>query len=136
MSLFSIFFPREEREFRGDRWVSISLRTLHLIGLIGVGGGFLFQAEEAVWKPYWMLCAGSGVALICLYMWYSAIWLIQLRGLVILLKLGLLLCLPLFDGREVYVLILIVVLSGIISHAPGDVRYYSIFHGRRLESLD
>lgn len=136
MSFFNVFFPREEREFRGDRWVSISLRTLHLIGLIGVGGGFLFQAEEATWRPYWMLCAGSGAALICLYIWYSAIWVIQLRGLVILFKLGLLLCLPLVEGYEVHVLILIVVLSGIISHAPGDVRYYSIFHGRRLESLD
>ena len=83
-----------------------------------------------------MLCAGSGAALICLYIWYSAIWVIQLRGLVILFKLGLLLCLPLVEGYEVHVLILIVVLSGIISHAPGDVRYYSIFHGRRLESLD
>jgi hypothetical protein len=136
MSIFRVFFPRQEREFRGDRWVSISLRTLHLIGLMGVGGGFLFQAEDTVWMPYWWVCVGSGAALVCLYVWYSAIWLIQLRGLVVLLKLVLLSCLPLVAGNEIYVLVLIVVLSGLISHAPGDVRYFSIFHRRRLDALE
>jgi len=136
MRIFEVLFPSEEREFRGDRWVSISLRTLHLIGLMGTGGGVLFEAEESTWMPYWMLCTGSGAALICLYIWYSAIWLIQLRGLMILFKLGLLICLPLFEGYEIHVMVLIVIVSGIILHAPGDVRYYSIFHRRRLESFD
>ena len=135
MSLYSVLFPAEEREFRGDRWVSISLRTLHLIGLIGAGGGFLFDAPRESWWPYWLLCSGSGVALICLYLWYSAIWLLQLRGVVVLVKLGLVLCLPVLEGYQTQVLVFIVIISGIISHAPGDIRYYSIFHRRRLESL-
>ncbi|MCZ6633401.1 MAG: hypothetical protein O7G87_08350, partial [bacterium] len=61
--------------------------------------------------------------------------LIQLRGLVILFKMVLLSCVLAFEGYEAYILVIIVVLSGLISHAPGDVRYFSIFHGRRLESL-
>ena len=98
MSLYRVLFPVEEREFKGDRWVSISLRTLHLIGLISAGGGFLFHAPQETWWPYWVLCSGSGAALICLYLWYSAIWVLQLRGIVILVKLGLVLCLPMMEA--------------------------------------
>jgi hypothetical protein len=136
LNFFTILFPRKEREFKGDRWVSISLRTLHLIGIVGVGSGLLFDAPKETWCPYWMLCVGSGVAMICLYIWYSAIWVIQLRGIVIFFKIALVLCLPLLEGYEPHILVIVIVLSGLISHAPGAARYYSIFHRRQIEYLD
>lgn len=136
MNLSRLFFPPEERAFKGDRWVSISLRTLHLVGIAGLGGGFLYQASREAWMPYLILSLASGCALVGLYIWYSAIWLIQLRGLVILFKMVLLSCVLAFEGYETHILVAIVILSGLISHAPGDVRYFSIFHGRRVESLD
>ncbi len=115
--------------------MSISLRTLHLIGIAGLGGGYLYQAPREAWVPYSILSIASGSALICLYIWYSAIWLIQLRGLVILFKLVLLSCVLVFEGYEAHILVAVVILSGLISHAPGDIRYFSIFHRRRIESL-
>lgn len=136
MSLFRVLFPHEERSFKGDRWVSISLRTLHLIGIAGLGGGFLYQAEPAAWMPYLFLTMASGCLQICLYIWYSAIWLIQLRGLVILFKMVLLSSVIAFEEYAAYILVVIVILSGLMAHAPGDVRYFSIFHGRRVESLE
>ena len=41
-----------------------------------------------------------------------------------------------FEEYAAYILVVIVILSGLMAHAPGDVRYFSIFHGRRVESLE
>ena len=47
-----ILFPRDSRSFSGKRWVNIALRTIHLIGVAGLGGGFLYQSPSEVWLPY------------------------------------------------------------------------------------
>ena len=135
MKISRVLFPRDYRSFGGKRWVNITLRTLHLIGVAGLGGGFLYRAPKAVWFPYLVLSIASGCAIICLDLWTNAIWLIQLRGIAILIKVGVLLCLPLLTGYEPHALVITIVISGIIAHAPGDVRYFSIFHGRRVEDL-
>jgi hypothetical protein len=59
---------------------------------------------------------------------------VQVRGLVIFLKLILLVLLgryPLLDGS---ILAVIIVISAVISHAPGSLRYYSVYHGRQILS--
>ncbi|MCP4697295.1 MAG: hypothetical protein GY862_10650 [Gammaproteobacteria bacterium] len=135
MNFFRLIFPRESRAFPGIRWVKISFRTLHLLGIAGLGGAFLYSAPREFWMPYLMLTAASGFALMLLDIWSNGIWLIQLRGIAIVIKLLLFFSLPLFGGFEHYVFIAILIISGVISHAPGDIRYFSIFHGRRIESL-
>jgi hypothetical protein len=135
MRISRVLFPRDYRSFPGKRWVNIALRTVHLIGVAGLGGGFLYQAPQAAWLPYLVLSIASGFAIMCLDIWTDGIWLIQLRGIAILIKLIVLLCVPFFGGYEPYVLVIVIVISGLIAHAPGDVRYFSIFHGGRIEDL-
>jgi len=108
---------------------------MHLIGIAGLGGGFLYQSPKEVWVPYLILSIASGSGLMCLAVWTDGIWFIQLRGIVILFKLILLLSIPFLKGYGGYALIITIVISGVIAHAPGDVRYYSIFHGKRVEDL-
>ncbi len=108
---------------------------MHLVGIAGLGGGFLYQSPREVWLPYLILSIASGSGLMCLAIWTDGIWFIQLRGIVILFKLILLLSIPFFKGYAGYALIIIIVISGVIAHAPGAVRYYSIFHGKRVEDL-
>ena len=86
-----ILFPRDSRSFSGKRWVNIALRTMHLIGVAGLGGGFLYQSPSEVWLPYLMLSIASGFGIMCLAIWTNGIWFIQLRGIAILIKLILLL---------------------------------------------
>ena len=43
------------------RWTKISLRTLHLLAVAGVGGGILFGLEKDLWINYWWLALVSGV---------------------------------------------------------------------------
>ena len=111
------------------------LRTMHLIGVAGLGGGFFYQAPKEVWLPYLALSIVSGFGIMCLDIWGNAIWLIQLRGIAILIKMMVFLCLPFFEDYRAHVLVITIVISGIIAHAPGDVRYFSILHGRRLDDL-
>lgn len=135
MNLFHLLFPEETRTVPGKRWINISLRTLHLIGVAGIGGGFLYSAPQAAWLPFLRLTILSGVGLFVLEIYSHGIYLVQLRGLAVIAKILLLFALLFWGEYAGAILIAIIVLSGVFSHAPGDVRYFSIFHGRRLESL-
>ena len=136
MSLYRLLFPSDYRTFRGKRWVKITLRTAHLVGTAGLGGGFLYQAPREFWLPYLTLTIVSGFAIMFLEIWTSGLWFIQLRGIAILVKLALLSCLHFSPGYGGPALVLSVVISSLISHAPGDIRYFSVFHGRRLDLLE
>jgi len=117
------------------RWANIVLRTMHLIGIAGIGGAYLYPAENAAWAPYLWLTLASGFSLIGISLYSNGIWLIQLRGLAILLKLLLLLLLALVPQASLPVIFLIIILSSVIAHAPGNLRYYSPWHRRRIEHL-
>lgn len=113
--------------------MSIVIRSLHLIGIAGVGAAFLFQLPEAQWLPYMVLILLSGSAMMLLEIWSNGIWLIQLRGLSTLLKL-LILSTTFIVGLQPYILVAVILISGTMSHAPGKVRYYSVFHRKIINS--
>lgn len=135
MSFSSLIFPADSRSFPGMRWLNIALRTLHLIGIAGLGGAYLYPAETAAWAPYLWLTLLSGFSLMGVSLYCNGIWLLQLRGLAILLKLLLLLLLVAMPQLSLPFIIVIIVLSGVVAHAPGNLRYYSPWHRRRIEHL-
>ncbi len=135
MSLRQIIFPAESRLFPGQRWANIGLRTLHLLGMAGLGGGYFYAAAGGAWQGFLYLTLGSGLALMLLSVWSNGVWLVQLRGQAILLKVLLLALMPVWPEQRTALLVLVILISGLIAHAPGDVRYYSLFHRRRIERL-
>ena len=104
------------------RWIGISLRTLHLIGVAGVGGALLFEVPYIAWKPYLVLLIASGAGMLLLDIWSNAQCLIQVRGIAVLIKIFFL-ALSFYVGFEEFMLITVIVISGVISHAPSKVRY-------------
>lgn len=116
------------------RWTKISLRTLHLLAIAGVGGGILFGLEKDLWVDYWWLAIVSGSLMMLMDIISNPVWLVQIRGLVIALKLIMLVFLGSYPAWDGYLLALIIVISGVISHAPGKVRYYSVYHGKVITS--
>lgn len=110
------------------RWVGISLRTVHLIGVAGVGGAFLYHAPKMAWKPYLILLVVSGSAMLFVEIWSNAQCLLQVRGIATMIKIAVLIV-SFFSGMEAYILITIIVISGVISHAPGKVRYHYLIKG-------
>jgi len=135
MQFKRLIFPDESRFFPGQRWVNITLRTLHLIGIAGLGGGFFYPAEGDLWQAFFDLTLWSGFGLATIAVWNNGIWLVQLRGQAILLKLLLLGLMPLFPALRLSLFLAVLVISGLISHAPANVRYFSLIHRRRIDSL-
>lgn len=115
--------------------MNISLRTLHLIGLAGIGSGLLYPAQAGASNSYLYLTLASGFTLSLISIWSNAVWLVQLRGQAIILKLLLLALILIWPEAGSWLLIIVIIISGYISHAPGDVRYYSIYHRRRIEAV-
>ena len=135
MKISRIFFPPQSRKFINKRWLEITLRTIHLIGIAGAGGGYLYQVPHRLWLPYQNILIVSGILLVILEIWTNPIWIIQIRGIAITLKLLLLFLMPLVQGWEPHIIITVIIISGISSHAPGDVRYYSLIHGKRMDTM-
>ena len=135
MTVYRLLFPAKNRTFPGKRWLRISFRTLHLIGTAGVGGGYFYQSPREAWLPYLALTIVSGFAIVFLELWTNAIWFIQARGVAILVKIVLLAGLHLGEGYGAPALVISIVISGLIAHAPGNVRYFSLLHGRRMDVL-
>jgi hypothetical protein len=116
------------------RWSKISLRTLHLLALAGVGGGVLFGLERDLWVNYWWLAMASGVLMMLMDMLSNTVWLVQVRGVVLYVKLILLACLGIYPEWDTLILAVIIIISAVISHAPRTLRYYSIYHRRVVTS--
>ena len=116
------------------RWSKISLRTLHLVAVAGVGGGILFALEKDLWINYWWLALVSGVLMMLMDIVANPVWMVQVRGFVILVKLILLALLVSYPAWDSVLLFVIIIISGVISHAPGKLRYYSLYHHRVINS--
>ena len=116
------------------RWSKITLRTLHILSVAGIGGGILFGIEREFWQAYWWLSVVTGFGIVLIDALANRVWLIQVRGLAVYLKLVLLVCLWKFPARDVELLMAIIVLSAVISHAPSKLRYYSIYHHKVIRS--
>ncbi len=116
------------------RWTKISLRTLHLLAVTGVGGGVLFGLEKSLWLNYWWLALASGGLMMLMDMISNPVWIVQVRGLAIFLKLILLVFLGYYPAWDSVLLIVIIIISAVISHAPGKLRYYSIYHRKIITS--
>lgn len=122
-------FFTQQRSIPARRWLSIGLRCLHLVGICGLSGAYLFSLPESDWYGYLLITLISGFLMMLKEVYLDAIWLLQLRGQVILLKVVMLgLAAVCFPALDQVVFLLVIVVSGIIAHAPGKVRYYSLWH--------
>jgi hypothetical protein len=130
-----MLFPDPPRGFPGRRWANITLRTLHLIGVAGMGGGWLYGADPEAWRPYLWLVLASGGVMVLLELTATCLWLLQLRGLAVVAKLLLLAAAARWPEATPWLLVGVIVLSSVFAHAPADVRYYSPWHGRRIERI-
>lgn len=127
MKRFSWLFPSETRQFRGQRWAYIGLRTLHLLGVAGLGAGFLYPAADETWHSYYLLTMISGSILTLLFLWSNGTWLLQAAGQAIMVKLVLIGLLPVWPEAGTALFIAVIVISGLVAHAPKHVRHYSLF---------
>ncbi len=125
MSLRPRWLPPPPRFLPGQRWMNIALRGLHLVGIAGLAGGFLFGLPEAQWAAYAYLAIATGILLSTLYLWTDARWLAKLKGQAILAKLVLLALALAHPAWRPEAFVLVILLSAFFAHAPDRVRSYA-----------
>ena len=130
----ALFFPQPLRDFRGQRWVRISIRTLHLISMGLLVGGVARGAAPAdlQWEVWSTLL--TGLAFVAVELYGSCIWLFQLKGWAVIVKMLLLASVLAAPHSALPLLIVAIVIGGISSHMPGKYRYYSPLHGRVIKA--
>lgn len=115
------------RGFPGKAWVINCLRMLHLAGVVGVGATLL--GGHPACDAFCLLMVGSGVAIIALDVWSNPAYLAQVRGLAMVVKVGLAFYLAFGAEDRVPVFWGILALSVLLSHAPGRIRHRRVFGG-------
>lgn len=129
----SVLFPDPPRDFRGRRALKILVRAIHVLAagvftgahlLAGGAAGVHALASADPTGAWRQLLIASGLAILALDLFESAAFLLQVRGLVVVIKIALLLALPALGAHAGGVLAAIVVASVVFSHAPSRVRYF------------
>ncbi len=134
--LAKLMFPAEPRSFPGRRGVKVLLRALHVLCTGFLTGAYLFEAGPPARAAWWAASMVTGLAILLLDLHESGVFLLQVRGIWVLAKIAALAALPLLPGREIWMLSGLVVVSVVISHAPGKLRYFVIVGGGRLHGAE
>ena len=121
-AVLRVLIPPRPRHFRGQRWVNIVLRSAHLVGVAGIGGGFLFTLDGEAWKAYWHLTWATGAGLSALYLWATFAWILEIKGLAIVVKTALLGIAGAVPEIRAEAFVLVIAISGLVAHAPARIR--------------
>lgn len=125
------FLPEQMRFLPWARAWSIAFRTVHLAAFGLLLGGYAFAVDPDALVPSLWLTILSGLGLMAIEMCSTGLyWLLLGKGIMVLVKLGLLLAIPVFWGARVVLLLLVVVIASVGSHMPSRYRHYSILHRR------
>ena len=112
--------PRRSGEVQ--RWLSIALRSLHLVAVVWLGAAVLAGQGLAIQPALWLLA--SGLAMLWLDLRAARIALGELAGIVVLAKLALLGWMALDPRQAAWIFWTLLVASSLSSHAPKAVRHW------------
>ncbi|MBC8424256.1 hypothetical protein H8E07_09050 [bacterium] len=133
---FRTLIPPEPRHYKGQRWVKMLARSAHVV-LSGIYlGAYVFHVDPETRWPWFLAALISGLLMVCLDLFESGGFLLQLRGLVVVGKLIVLAALPVFGDAAVWVLAFVAVCSVISSHASSNVRYFLIWGRGRINAAE
>ena len=118
-----------------ERTLRTTLRTLHVLAVGAYFGGHVFSVapERLIPALVGVVVTGGLFALfetVC-----APVWIVQIRGVATLVKLLLLASVPLFWAQRLWILALIMAIGVVITHAPSQIRYYSVLHRRVVHTL-
>lgn len=117
--------PRDKlRDFPGKRWLNLALRTLHLAGLVLLGAALLGSGLVATGAG---LVFASGLAMFALDTWSNPTHLRETAGFGVLVKLLLVGAMALLPAHALPLFWAVLVLSTLLSHAPGAFRHRRLF---------
>ena len=126
-------FPAEPRDFPQRRNLRTLLRALHILAG-GVLLGDIFSPTGPLLIPWLWFAVGTGAALMATDLYASFSILLEMRGLIIIIKLLLLIVAAIHPAMITLALITIIMIGGISSHMPGSFRHRVLFLKGRFTS--
>lgn len=112
------------RDFPGKRWFNVGLRTAHLLAVVLFGAALLGAGDVATSA---LLTLGSGLAMFVIDLWANPAHLREVAGFGVIVKLSLLALAVVHPELGLAVFWVILVLSTLLSHAPGGFRHHRLF---------
>ncbi len=106
-----------------QRVLSVSARTVHLAAFAILLGGVAWDVPVERLFAAWSMTAASGLVLMAVETAAGPTWLLEIRGAVVLGKLGLLLLVPVAGDLRVPLLLLVLAVASVASHMPGRLRH-------------
>ncbi len=112
------------RDFPGRRWLNLSLRAVHLSGIVLLGAALLGAGELAVGAWLTLL---SGLGMFAGDAWANPAHLREIAGCGVLLKLALVALMVVAPATALPMFWAILALSTLLAHAPGALRHRRLF---------
>lgn len=102
------------------------LRALHILCLCILVGGFFFDQNESLLKPWFIGTLASGLGIFLIDLYGSCIALFEVRGVSVVIKLALVGMLPFLErDYQLLLLVSLILLSSLISHSPRRLRHWN-----------
>jgi hypothetical protein len=129
-SLKAIFFPEPRRHLPFARWWNIAARTVHLAATGTLLGAHMFGVDPGALHPLLWTAIATGGVMIAVEVYPSAHWAHQVCALFVYAKLLILCLIPWLWEYRAPLLLAVVALASVGSHAPRRIRHYSIWYRR------
>ncbi len=117
----------------GRRSIEIAVRTAHIGAMALLVGGLHFSAASASLRPWLVLTAVTGVALLASEASHSRHWVYQARGVVSVLHGGVVALIAVAPGTARVAIAAALIIGSIGSHLPRTVRKWSLRHRRIVD---
>ena len=112
------------RDFPGKRWLNLGLRTVHIAGIVLLGASLLGGTDSSQGA---IIAFVSGLGMFASDTWANPVQLREVAGFGVLVKLGLVAGMVLQPSQAMNIFWLILVISTLLSHAPGALRHRQLF---------
>jgi hypothetical protein len=109
---------------------SITARTIHIAATSILVGGYFFGAPHSALTSYLLASTVTGLVLIAIEAYSHPHWFDQAWFLAVLAKLVLLWFMRFAWAPRLLLLLLVIVIASVGSHAPRRIRHYSVWLGR------
>lgn len=118
------------------RTLRMTVRSAHVIAAAAYFGGHVYGVPPEQIVPAFVAVLGTGVAFVVLEVARAPVWMVQVRGVAALLKVGLMLWAQAWTPLAIPLLTVALVVGVVVSHMPGRYRYYSLAHRRVVGHQD
>ena len=135
--ILKLLFPPQPRNFPYERLLFDLLRSAHILCVSILVGGLYFRPEAPQLDTWLAAVIATGCSLLALELFRSGAVLFELRGVTVLSKVALLLCLPnLSPSNQLTLLMLLVFCSVMARHSPPWFRHRSLLPRPLRERLN